>query len=434
MKILLVLLCAILGTSLLFVVKHEHFKVLVPEFYKLIDAQIPSDIDTSKMSEVPNSMVATFVFGDKASFNLSVDMISRFQIMQHSEYESYVLLMTRFGGVSLQSLKDGTEVGFLNDVDKNFVNVIATCTNKKLIPVKSARDFVIIHSQVDYDTFVLNAYSAIDLISIDKNVMRVVLEGGYLAYHKESRVAVFASPFVLAMKNDLFEKFEHEDKRSEFVMQNVEYLSNVYKVPKAFLVKANVNIDNIGIWDVVRINSFGKYYVMSKSEDTLTLIEAIPIEGIASIVKNKLVVVKQELKLYVGDLVYLKTSGCYGEVVDLGEGGVTFVLLISCISDDKNGYFFEEDYECYMRPNVYNEDVCDTQMTRKCVYDGECPYFMSNETSLRGGCKNGTCEMPLGVTNVSHTEANPKDTPLCSGCHDGTGDCCDERNLYAFVS
>lgn len=73
--------------------------------------------------------------------------------------------------------------------------------------------------------------------------------------------------------------------------------------------------------------------------------------------------------------------------------------------------------ECYAAGGVWD---------RPCAVDTECPHF--DARTGRGGCSEGTCEMPLGVGNLSFRVADPGTPPLCRGdgaspyCADGEAD------------
>ncbi len=57
---------------------------------------------------------------------------------------------------------------------------------------------------------------------------------------------------------------------------------------------------------------------------------------------------------------------------------------------------------------------------KPCEEDSECPYYKANlnYSNEFGGCKEGKCEMPLGVDRVGYKKIQKPNTPMCYNCQD----------------
>lgn len=65
-----------------------------------------------------------------------------------------------------------------------------------------------------------------------------------------------------------------------------------------------------------------------------------------------------------------------------------------------------------------------------CQKNDECPFYKSNKNynNQLGGCKDGYCEMPLGVTRIGYKKYT--DEPYCYNCPTGTDSkCCQQQYL-----
>ena len=96
-------------------------------------------------------------------------------------------------------------------------------------------------------------------------------------------------------------------------------------------------------------------------------------------------------------------------------------------------------YKCVGKPDLINREQCDRGggiWDRPCVKNEECPFYQANTTyrNYRGGCIDGSCEMPLGVQRIAFRGHGTKDAALCHGCPIGNPLCCAEqvRPDYAF--
>lgn len=65
-----------------------------------------------------------------------------------------------------------------------------------------------------------------------------------------------------------------------------------------------------------------------------------------------------------------------------------------------------------------------------CQINEECPFYKGNKNyeNELGGCNNGYCEMPLGVTRIGYKKYT--DEPFCYNCPTGTDSiCCQQQHL-----
>lgn len=71
-----------------------------------------------------------------------------------------------------------------------------------------------------------------------------------------------------------------------------------------------------------------------------------------------------------------------------------------------------------------------------CTMSEQCPFFQANKLykNYRGGCVDGTCEMPLGVKRIGFRKYTGD--PLCHGCPLSNPKCCDTQQEpdYAFAN
>lgn len=103
---------------------------------------------------------------------------------------------------------------------------------------------------------------------------------------------------------------------------------------------------------------------------------------------------------------------------------------------------------CSADPIVPTRELCDTKggfWDHPCTSDSECPFFTAetspntSETTYRGGCMAGYCEMPAGVRLAAHSfrHPDPRDLPVCH-CASSTPtrasshSCCDQGGRVVF--
>lgn len=79
---------------------------------------------------------------------------------------------------------------------------------------------------------------------------------------------------------------------------------------------------------------------------------------------------------------------------------------------------------CSADPIVPTRELCDAKggfWDHPCVRDDECPFYTADtsppgETTYRGGCLSGYCEMPIGVRRSPNSFRHPnrRDSPICA--------------------
>lgn len=110
--------------------------------------------------------------------------------------------------------------------------------------------------------------------------------------------------------------------------------------------------------------------------------------------------------------------------------------------------FFDPRYECYDHSSYQTSGLCESpydeigqyrksvyKWDRRCETNIECPYYQKNKNyqNYRGGCIDGYCEMPIGMSNNSYRTG--VGIPYCYNCPDPMSSlCCDEQENpdYAF--
>jgi hypothetical protein len=101
---------------------------------------------------------------------------------------------------------------------------------------------------------------------------------------------------------------------------------------------------------------------------------------------------------------------------------------------------FDPRFECYNHLEIATSGLCQSEYDaigqnkkpvyiwdRRCEKNEECPYYQKNKhyNNYRGGCLDGYCEMPVGMSNVSYRIGTGK--PYCHGSIT-----CQENPDYAF--
>lgn len=394
---------------------------------------------------------ASFVLADEATAYFDPSLRDGFQHVISSDFAMHIFLMTRLPSTTLSRMPSDAKVGYMNDVDKYFINVLSSCTSSKFIPVKIDDtltvdyildvDYILVHGNNTHANFVSKGYRAMDILLLDKDILRVVSNDTLqLAYHHETKLATLSSKIVL-LKKIIEEHFNNRPSRNIHVVHDASVKEVRRRVPKTMAITTSTQMnvgDMIQIVSTSTIGLMGDYYVIGEDKDIYIVSEAlvVSIDGVKR--EDKVVsgraTVDGNITLYEGDVVFDKNLGCYITITNNKNNSISGVVL-SCMEEEQNKAIFANDYVCYGNNQIYNEDQCianGSVMSRPCVYDGECPFFAANATTMRGGCRTGTCEMPIGVENKSHKTFTPDSVPLCYGCKDGTGNCCDDSKKFAF--
>lgn len=410
----------------------EQFQI-PSELYAMYDLKMSEDIKSFvDIPSITKHKNAPFVLTDHVSYMLLPQLNTEYQIVRHSDEKSYMYLMSRTK-LTLPSIEENSIVGCTRASDMIFVDMISTCAGKKFVPLNAESDHMFIHSQTEYKLYKSRGYNVIDLLSMDKNILQVVGERvTTLEYHAESGKATLASHVVLLMKNILTENFANKTRKEIFLQDTpfevVSLLPKTISVRNAKLAKGQKAV----MFNQQKRNVSGVYYVTDVVDGVAILSQAITLENAEVEVIDQIVYGKTSQELYKDDLVFVKSLECFAVVASVSNQEFQ-ANLTSCATIEKNRQYFPDDFVCFENPEIYNEEMCEalgSVMSRKCVYDSECPYFSS---TLRGGCVNGVCEMPIGVESKSFVMPRTETKPLCLNCKDGKGDCCGlPGKKYAF--
>lgn len=421
--ILLIILLSMLKTP-------EHFQIPF-EFRTMHDLSVPYDI--SRYIELPDKFKtsaksAPIILTDHVSYMLVPELNTQYQVIRHSDEKSYIFLMSK---TKFTLTDNNIPVGILKKDDRILVDILSTCSGMRFTPVHvEDSNHMLIHSPKDYNIYKSMGYNVIDLMFLDKNVLDVVGEGvTTIEYHVESGKATLASPIVLLMKSILMENFSVT--RKEVFLHDIP-IKVVSLLPKTITISNQMvsKGDKVTMFNQHKKNVSGVYYVTDLVGGVATLSQAVTVDD--GIVSDQIVYGNAPNNIFKDDLIFIKSLQCFAVVASVSNGEYQ-ANLKSCVTIDANRQYFPEEFTCFGYPGIYNEDMCESvgsTMSRKCVYDSECPYF---STTLEGGCVMGVCEMPIGVSNKSYIMPEPQDVPLCHNCKDGKGDCCNlPGKKYAF--
>ena len=104
------------------------------------------------------------------------------------------------------------------------------------------------------------------------------------------------------------------------------------------------------------------------------------------------------------------------------------------------------EYKCFGK-NAINKHICESVYDktgnknkkvgvwdRLCVKDSECPFYKSNKNyeNTFGGCKNGYCEVPIGVKQISPRKYIDNNTSICYQCNKGINCCERQKDKKAY--
>lgn len=86
-------------------------------------------------------------------------------------------------------------------------------------------------------------------------------------------------------------------------------------------------------------------------------------------------------------------------------------------------------YDCQSHLNINGEPKKKGLWDRPCLSDKECPFYKSNKNydNYYGGCVKGTCEMPLGISNVGFHFYSNLEKAICHNCKSNSKHCCKEQ-------
>jgi hypothetical protein len=132
--------------------------------------------------------------------------------------------------------------------------------------------------------------------------------------------------------------------------------------------------------------------------------------------------------------------------VPLGSAPETFISRLQYSPDA-----LDTSYGCFGDLLIESKANCNSNYTptgelkpsktvwdKRCTRNEECPFFSKHSMSERGGCKDGFCELPIGVQRTSFMKynANGAYKPFCYGCDlNNITTCCEKQKepQYAFA-
>jgi hypothetical protein len=152
--------------------------------------------------------------------------------------------------------------------------------------------------------------------------------------------------------------------------------------------------------------------------------------------------------LHLGDSIILKYQESSHEngqyVVKAIIGGKTMMKLLHFKTDRKDESK-DDRYFCVTDPNIKFKSECLSTVDHTgrlkqpdvwdapCTIHHECPFFQRDSVtkSLRGGCKDGYCEMPIGTKLIGFK--NYTGNPICKGCPKDMLNCCTYQKHPDYV-
>lgn len=105
--------------------------------------------------------------------------------------------------------------------------------------------------------------------------------------------------------------------------------------------------------------------------------------------------------------------------------------MIEYIQENKTKQ--ESSYVCIGDPSKTTQESCEINNNniwdRPCEKNEECPFYQKNKTynNYRGGCNDGTCELPLGMKLKGFRNYDPSVPPLCYNCPIDNIYCCNTQ-------
>lgn len=116
------------------------------------------------------------------------------------------------------------------------------------------------------------------------------------------------------------------------------------------------------------------------------------------------------------------------------------IFLFKMFNDREND---DNEMECIPAFDIKRKANCeasqDNVWDKRCETDDECPFYQKNKNypNQRGRCKEGYCEMPVGIERRGFRLYNKKTKPYCYNCPEADNPmCCDEQiqKDYAYAN
>jgi len=152
------------------------------------------------------------------------------------------------------------------------------------------------------------------------------------------------------------------------------------------------------------------------------------IDGVPLEVVGKVILKNQDREEENGEYVYQSPW-----LVKVSDDEIKSTQEFICFGDEtiKNEGLCNSKYDAFGVPKL-----AQTYWDRPCVTNIECPFYQKNKNypNYRGGCNNGYCEMPIGITRNAFRLYDKSSSAICHGCPVDTPKCCasQKKPKYAF--
>ncbi len=351
---------------------------------------------------------------------------------------------------------------------------------KTFIPFGRVKN-IIIKNNFEDNIYNINNQIAVDSLLIDNLIYEVNESSPYSKYIAQiydnyvinNYYSTFFNFIEFSKENNDYtgifniEEFENNNKQIEHkvsLIENkqdiqMEEIKNVDKdIPDILYYKINTNKADNSIefqqYDILNIESYdeiynNKFFIHEIKHDK---------NGQINSIISKYILIYQ---INTDDIIKLDNSKSSIDyiipVVEfnmLNENNLVYILGINMeaiYSDNKFKVLnkskenLENQFVCFEDQSITDKNICEGDKNidgtskpkytwdRRCVNNSECDFYLSNKNYLnkRGGCKNGFCELPLGLKRKGFRKYELSNTsyPICIGCKesDAQKDCCKKQ-------
>jgi len=123
-----------------------------------------------------------------------------------------------------------------------------------------------------------------------------------------------------------------------------------------------------------------------------------------------------------------------GKVISINKKNISKILKQKILKKNINKYrclnsYGESENECERNYDKYGRLKNVGIWDKSCEKNTDCPFYKSNKNyeNEYGGCKNGYCEMPLGIKQISFRKYDKNFKPICKDCKNNIIFCCEEQ-------
>ena len=182
-----------------------------------------------------------------------------------------------------------------------------------------------------------------------------------------------------------------------------------------FLNVSGINNNYTHVLNNEMINNNKWHYPINNSDDTITKVIEPNNSRVINIDKKISNSSKYQNNLANIKLLYTNT-GCF-------------------ITDTKNKRIKELQIDNPLECESYHEEYGSNGVwDKRCTKNTECPFYDMNRN--KGGCNNGICEMPVGVTRIGYRHYLKNSMPECNNCDLYDPYCCydNEKNNKQYTN